>query len=252
MVLQKSNIIEEIKKLFVPINKPKTRNYQLIIEQFRKMIEQGKLHIEDKLASERILCQQFSVSRTSLREAISALELSGVIERRPEGNFIINTDSFYFEKTLNLLVEGVTASELIEARMAIEKEITSIAAINRTEDNLREIEAILSNLENLIDYKKYWIREDLDFHMAIAKATKNVLLIRIMKVLYAPIKRKLWLSINKEILKNQVLINELKKNHKAIFNAIKNQNFKKAEKAAELHLKKVSENIFSQIRDSKT
>lgn len=235
--------------MFEPIKTVQTRNYQLIIDQFRRLIEQGVLRIGDKLESERSLCQQLNVSRTSVREALIALELAGVIERRPEGKFIANTDRIFFEKTQEILLEEVSAYELLEARMAIEKEIAAIAAKNRTEEDLRNLEMVLLKLEQITDYRRHWIDKDLDYHMAIAKATNNRVLLQTMEVVVAPIKRKLWQSMNEEILETPTSVKKLTKEHWAIFEAIKNKDPQQAVKAVEAHLQTVSKNLLSPPTD---
>ena len=155
-----------------------------------------------------------------------------------------NTDGIFFEKTHEILLEEVSASELLEARMAIEKEIAAIASKNRTEEDLRNLEKTLLKLEQITDYRSHWINQDVDFHMAIAKATNNRVLLQTMEVVVAPIKRKLWQSMNEEILETPTLVKKLTKEHWAIFEAIKKKP-QQAMKAVEIHLQNISKNLSS-------
>jgi GntR family transcriptional repressor for pyruvate dehydrogenase complex len=133
--------------------------------------------------------------------------------------------------------------------MAIEREIAAIASTNRTEEDLRNLEKILLRLERITDYRRYWIDKDLDYHMAIAEATNNRVLLQTMEVVVAPIKRKLWQSMNEEILETPTSVKELTKEHWAIFEAIKNKDPQQAVKAVEAHLQTVSKNLLSSPPD---
>jgi len=97
------------------------------VEQIRKLIKEGKLKPGDRLPLEQVLADQFGTSRTSVREALSALEILGIAERRVgRGNFIIVNDpmSPLYEQEISELEQRENPFELLEARKVLEVEIT--------------------------------------------------------------------------------------------------------------------------------
>lgn len=127
--------------------------YMKIVEQIQDLIKEGKLKLGDKLSPEHILAEKFGTSRPSVREALSALEILGVIESRGgKGNFIKgNLDSPLYEQRFRELQEEESPFELLEARKAVETEIAGLAAEKATPEDIREIEEALDRMENALN-----------------------------------------------------------------------------------------------------
>ena len=99
------------------------KNYMQIARQIRNMIREGKLNVGDRLPAERDLVQQFGASRASIREALSALEMLGLIEcRGGQGNFIKadGKDGTIDGELLKTLLQDHDPYEIFEARLEIE------------------------------------------------------------------------------------------------------------------------------------
>ncbi|NLL61967.1 MAG: FadR family transcriptional regulator, partial [Candidatus Atribacteria bacterium] len=116
--------------------------YVKIVEQIILLIQEGKLKPGDRLPSEQELADQFEISRPSVREAMSALEILGITERKAgKGNFIKKGSSTHFfdEKEILELEQEESPFELLEARKVLEIEIVRLASQKAT---LEDIEAI--------------------------------------------------------------------------------------------------------------
>jgi GntR family transcriptional repressor for pyruvate dehydrogenase complex len=206
---------------FQPIKTKKI--YEEIMEQIRQMITRGDLQPGDKLPSERELAETLGVSRTSVREALTALGALGILDVRPgEGTFIKrSSDTQTFEPlTLLLAVERNPEAQLMEVRRILETESAALAAQRATADDVTKIELALQVMKNA-DSVQEAVEADLRFHYAIAEATKNPVLLRIMNTVadlmhnnFRQDREALYSRLTQKVL------NE----HEAIINAIKEKN----------------------------
>ena len=116
--------------MYLPIQSE--RLYEQIVNQIEQRIESGDLKVGDQLPSERELAEQFTVSRTAVREAVKALRQKGLLEIRPgRGTLITNGTSDTVRNSLGMLMKiGVTKGlgDLVEVREILEPEIAALAA----------------------------------------------------------------------------------------------------------------------------
>lgn len=152
-------------------------------EQIIDAIRQGRFQVGDRLPPERDVAEQMDVSRPSIREAISALQLVGVLESRVgDGTYVAkalaDVDEEY--RAVHLLEESESLPEAFEARRVLEEGIAGLAAEKATEGDLRDIEDALASMEQAATAEDFKIfnRANQDFHQALAQATHNSLLIR--------------------------------------------------------------------------
>ncbi|MCF8882700.1 FadR family transcriptional regulator [Erythrobacter sp. SN021] len=120
-----------------------TRLYQALAEKIIRLIASGEFQPGDRLPAERELASMFHVSRPTVREAVIALEIEGLVEVR------VGSGVYVLSKTPT--IEGVKrdigAFELTEARRLIESEAAALAASNVTDEELDELERLLSEME---------------------------------------------------------------------------------------------------------
>ena len=123
----------------------RSRLYQGIVEQIEGLLERGDLRPGDQLPPERQLAEQFQVSRASVREALRALELLGIVETRAGGGtFVRRTVPEDLARPLsNLIARGHTLTDVIEVRGLIEPAIAASAAKRIRPDELAELRGIL-------------------------------------------------------------------------------------------------------------
>lgn len=180
--------------MFKPVKSRKL--YLEIVTQVKALIEQEKLKPGDKLPSELELTKQFNASRSSIREALAALEISGIVEgRRGNGNYICEgIDNLRFSATVQELADRISPFELLEVRKAVETGIVALAAEKANEEHLIRLEKILSEMPDAIETKK-WNNINAQFHLCIAESTENPLLIDIMKNIVESMEYIHWKSM---------------------------------------------------------
>ncbi|MEK4711831.1 FadR/GntR family transcriptional regulator [Sporosarcina sp. FSL K6-5500] len=144
---------------------------QQVLEQIVHLLMSGQLKPGDKLPAEMSLMKQFDVSRPVLREALSSLETLEIITRRPRGGTFINNKvgSNPFNVMLALSINNVPA--IIEARMALELGLVTIAAEKITDDQLERLRETIDSIQENADGD--YGRLDKEFHRIIAQSADN-------------------------------------------------------------------------------
>lgn len=225
---------------FKPIKTKK--NYEEIVEQIKLLISEGDLKPGDKLLSEKELADQLKVSRTSVREALSALELMGLIEIKPGGGTFIkqNKGSIIEPLALILLMERDAALELYELRQILEVEAAWLAAQRATGEDLNRINNALLEMKSDLEEQKLGEEADFKFHYAVAEATHNSLLFRLMNTIADTMRQTLRTS-RQRLYTLEGMPERLFREHTAIFQAIKAGEPNKARQAMYDHLAGVRE-----------
>jgi GntR family transcriptional repressor for pyruvate dehydrogenase complex len=207
-----------------------------VYDQLLSLISNGKLKPGERLPPERVLARDLKVSRQSIREALKRAESKGLVKvRQGEGTFILSAASHLIESPfLTLMTEEVEKIyEFIEIRKLIEAWCAKKAAEFITAKELKKMEKALSEMEKLIDSREILGKPDIDFHIAIAEASHNTLMVHMMTTI-----KQIFLSMFKisnfirRPGKNKILI----KQHQEIYEAIKNRNPELAGKKMERHL----------------
>jgi GntR family transcriptional regulator, transcriptional repressor for pyruvate dehydrogenase complex len=160
-----------------------TRIYEEIVRQVKQLIAEGRLKTGDRLPPERELAEKFVVSRTSVREALRALESLGFIEIRPgEGTFVraISVDALVGPLALMMTSQREAIGELFEARRVLEPAIAALAASRATPDEVQEMERILESQAREVTAGRTGLAEDAAFHTAIGAAAHNHAITRIV------------------------------------------------------------------------
>jgi len=221
--------------MFSPIKN--TKVYEQVIDQIKDMIEKGTLKKGDRLPSERGLVEQLKVSRASIREALRALEVIGLIEcRQGEGSYIKASfqDNLFEPLSIMFMLEGRNPEEIWELRKILEVEASGLAAKRITSDQLNELSEITKRFMNS-DNEDINAEIDKEFHYKIAECSGNVLIFNILRTVSTLVDhfikdaRKLILMHqgNKEILLSQ---------HKEIYLAIEKHSSAEARQAMRVHL----------------
>ncbi|MBS4023797.1 MAG: FadR family transcriptional regulator [Dethiobacter sp.] len=222
--------------MFKPIKQK--RVYEEIVEQIRQLIAEGALKPGDRLISERELADRLQVSRASIREAFSALDMFGILESKPgEGTFIreVPQDSIIKPLALIFMLYKDSNFEVMEVRAILEGESAALAAKRSTAEDIEKIGGILDKMEQDVLSGSIGEVSDAQFHLAIAEAADNKVLARLMNTVSDLIvetmrysRQRMFLTPgNKEKLLSQ---------HKEIFNAIKSREPDTARKVMINHL----------------
>ncbi|MDY4078108.1 MAG: FadR/GntR family transcriptional regulator [Clostridium sp.] len=217
--------------MLTPIKNVKV--YEIIMNQIKDIVRSGELKRGDKLPSERDLALKLNVSRTSVREAIKALETLGLIEsKHGEGNYIRSDFEDILLEPLSIvfMLIGSDKNEILQLRNAIEPEVAKIAAENITNDEIEKLEDIIEKLSKTKDSKEC-ASLDKEFHYTIAKASKNHLLSTIIFSVSSLIEEYIDESKIYDDKKEEVI-----KEHRKILKALKEHNKDEAFNEAKRHL----------------
>ncbi len=176
------NTIES--KHLTPISRQKITD--IILQRLINLILDEGLRPGDRLPTERDLMTRLSVGRSSLREAVRVLSTIGVVEVNVgEGMFVGNGGSSALTLPLSwgLLMNDDSAREVIETRRIIEVELAGLAAQRATDEDIAMIKGDVTQLEASQDDGPAFVRIDLDFHLAIARAAHNQVMFHILETL---------------------------------------------------------------------
>ena len=153
--------------------------YSEVLDGLRKMIENGEIREGERIPTERVLAERFGVSRTCVREALGALKLSGVIQGRPgAGTYLAKVSPGGIDRSDLLLVEEGSPFEILESRKIIEPAIASLAARKATAEDIARLADAMENLGVSAEDAESLTEADRQFHMCLAEATHNRILIR--------------------------------------------------------------------------
>ncbi|MEM8765150.1 MAG: FadR/GntR family transcriptional regulator [Bacteroidota bacterium] len=207
---------------------------QGIISKLRDYIEYKNLEPGDKLPSERMLSERFEVSRSNIREAIQKLEFFGILKSRPQsGTFIANIGRVAMSGMLDdiLRLEDPSFKSLVETRILLELKTVRLAALRRTDEDLEKIGAALEAYNAKVLKGQEAVEEDLLFHLAIAKASKNSTMNTFMLI----ITPEIITNFNKHHVCDANLSVKGIKEHEEIFEAIREQDPRKAKAKMKAH-----------------
>jgi GntR family transcriptional repressor for pyruvate dehydrogenase complex len=222
-------------KMFSPIKN--TKVYEQVMDQIREMIDNGVLKKGDKLPSERDLVEELQVSRASIREALRALEVIGLIEcRQGEGNFIKSSfqDNLFEPLSIMYTLEGTNPEDILELRKIMEVEASGLAAKRITDEQLGELKEIMERFENCTD-EKMSAMIDKELHYKIAEYSGNVLIFNILRTV-SHLVDDFIKDTRKLIIADQEKKKVLLLQHKEIYLAIEMHSSVAARKAMRQHL----------------
>lgn len=230
---------------FKPI---KTRKiYVEIIDQIKAFITSGNLKPGDKLSSERELAEQLQVSRASVREALSALEMTGLIETKPGGGtFIreIHFDTTFEPLALLLMAQQDDIEELLELRKVLEVEAAALTAERATPEEVLEMAHTIEEMEGDLEHGRLGEEADFHLHLLIARGTKNSILVKLMNTIADALQHNI--KTNRGLLyRDPHIPAELLEEHRAIYQAIAKKDSEAARQAMYQHLEGVAQRFMT-------
>ncbi len=216
--------------------KKRTRLYEHVVEQIQNLIKDGSLAPGDQLLPERQLAEKLEVSRSAVREALSALARMGLIEISPgSGAFVkkASIDNIIEPLASIMLRETKNVFHLLEARRILETGIVRIAALRANSTDLFIIRDAVMDIRQDVEFPKDPDEADLDFHTAIANATGNPILISMMTMIAGMLREAYGPSRKKLICRGKNIWYE---HHLEIYNAINRKDPDKAALAMDSHI----------------
>lgn len=219
--------------------------YEEIVDQIRDLIARGELKPGDRLPAERVLVERLKVSRASIREAISALELMGILEvRSGEGTYVrkLRSEAVVAPLAWMITMEKGTVLELLEVRKFLEVQAAGMAAQRADENELRELALALDDLKAEVNNPTSDGSSDHRFHYSITRATKNKLMIRLMDAI-SDLMGYLLKTSRSKLYEGKYTPALLYEEHSKIYEAIKAGDVMAARERMLAHLTGVEEEI---------
>jgi GntR family transcriptional repressor for pyruvate dehydrogenase complex len=180
--------------LFVPVNVD--RASQVILDQIKVLMRDGKLLPGDRLPSERDLCQRFGVSRVTVREALKMLEANGLVTIRVGahgGAFVTNPSAKQLGAGLADLISlaPLTAFNVTEARIIVELGTLPLAVERATDEDIAALFKMVEESERALEAGNYNIELSAAFHVRVAKCTHNPAIEMLMESFHGPMRMSL-------------------------------------------------------------
>ena len=217
-----------------------------IVETLATSIREGQLQPGDKLPTEAEIMARFDVSRTVVRESLSKLQASGLVETRHGiGTFVLPPqDSGNFKITAEDFATVADVISVLELRISLETEAAGLAAQRRTPENLATMETALLAFQNSINRDSDAVPPDFQFHMEVARSTGNRHFADLMTYLGTMISPRT--RVNTVLSAPEGRLNYLQRvngEHESIYNAIRDQDAEAARAAMRTHLSNSRERL---------
>lgn len=214
-----------------------TSSVENIINQLLQAIYNEKLNPGEQLPSERLLAEQFRVSRPVLREAISALSFLGIIQRKQgKGNLIAdNFNRAILNNSFKYMIisKEKEIEDLLEARKTIECKLIRLAALEKTDHFLQKMEEQIYEISKCKDTDFRRVQLDLEFHFTIGKAANSTVLHNLQIAIGDRVMDIMKVGVYLYPVANTVL------EHKMIYEAIRDSNPERAENLMEKHIEQL-------------
>ncbi len=215
-----------------------SRLYEQIVDQIEDSILKGVLKPGNQLPAERELAQQFGVSRTAVREAVKALREKGLVEAYPgRGTFITSGTPTSIRQTLDRMIRADQqdgTAHLVEVREILEPEIAALAAARADDEAIATMRDAIAVMDAAKRDPEAFIEADLDFHLALAEAASNPLILSLIDSIVAVLRdqRMLIFKIDGGPERGQY-------HHKRILEAVEHRDPQGAREAMRAHLRQV-------------
>lgn len=212
-----------------------------VAEDIESRIKSGLLTEGEKLPSERVMAENYSVSRNVVREALKMLNEKGLVDiltgkgayvTKPKADDLLGK----FENALDC--SNVNAEELLEARLEMELVIAKKVIANVTDEDIRKMKELFSYMEDSIYNISEYLKLDARFHLFLAQCSNNQVLVLIASTLNNLTDRKSYFS-NKEI----ELIKRAQREHAQMIQAIENRDYIELETSIRRHLECIRTNL---------
>ncbi|MCY9694557.1 FadR/GntR family transcriptional regulator [Paenibacillus alginolyticus] len=214
---------------------------EIVLQQIKMQIETGTYAPGSKLPTVVELAASFQVGRSTVREALSGLKAMGWVDiRHGGGTFVTNPLPI---DSSSLFDQGQTLQEVQEVRRFIEAGCASLAASRRTEENLTALRQILNTMEASFENEEESEQADIRFHLEIAKASHNSLLIGMMESLTERLQLSMKASRRLWFFAERASAEKLFQEHRDIVDAIEMKDEQLAAEKMSQHIHKVDQVI---------
>ncbi len=211
-----------------------------IAAQLARRILDGSLATGDRLPPERSLAESFSASRGTVREALRSLSARGLVSRRVgSGTFVI-----YEPDAVDTDVSEITSPlELVEVRAAIEPQMARLAVRNATARDMAVLERAVADMEGEEDPERFSLADEM-FHLRLAEATHNPLIVEIYHRINHVRTHQQWDSIKNKILTPHQIA-AYNREHRALLAALSRRDAERAVEVVTAHMERARADLLA-------
>ncbi|PRE14110.1 FadR/GntR family transcriptional regulator [Burkholderia multivorans] len=208
-----------------------------VAQQLLKQIEAGSFVATGKLPTEAVLAQEFGVSRTVIREAISRLKNEGVVEPRQGSGVYVNQHGAIRPLRIDYAeaVEASSLPHLLAVRRAIEAEVAAEAALRHSDEDMADIDDALRKIDEAVAEGRDGVAEDVAFHRTIAAVTGNPYFLKTLQFLNQYLEAGVKVTRRNEATRED-FSRQVREEHAAIADAIRSRDPMSARNAARTHM----------------
>jgi DNA-binding FadR family transcriptional regulator len=228
----------------VGLSRP-NRGPRAISAYLQRAIETGAYSEGDRLPPERELAICFNAARSTVRRALDQLEKAGLVSRRLGSGTFVGAPSSGTRRA-GEVADQVSPLQLIEARLAVEPFTTRLAVLNATRRNLDDMESVLARAEAAGTDKDAFSRWDAEFHLLIARASGNPLLLDVYRQINEVRLHAQWDAMKEQILTPEVIA-DYNRQHREIFQALHQRDAQLAQTLITQHLEKARDDLLQAI-----
>ncbi|WCK53730.1 FadR/GntR family transcriptional regulator [Aneurinibacillus sp. Ricciae_BoGa-3] len=216
-----------------------------VANEIKRRIMNNEFTVGSRLPAERVLAEEFQTSRSTVREALRALEINGIIESKVGQGTYVKKSDFSNEDKILKIANQTSPYEIFDAMFAIEPYLATLAALNATEEEFLSLQTCLQKMEMAIGDIDQFEKLDADFHYQVACAAKNSLLLNFADILNKVRLERLWGTLKIRSLSKQNM--ELYyRQHVLVYEAIKERDISKATEFTIQHLRMARKNTLGE------
>ncbi len=209
-------------------------NARAITDKIRRAIETGTYANGEQLPPERELVNTYSASRSTIRKALNNLEDSGLVVRKAgSGTFINYTGPP--TPDVESVIDQISPLHLIQARIGVERQMIRLAVLHANRRDLDQIQTVLEHMETCENDKDEFSRWDTEFHLLLARSSRNPLLVHLYEQINDVRSHAQWRAMKNLVLTpNQ--IRSYNVFHRQIFTALGKRDSVAAVEAISAHM----------------
>jgi GntR family transcriptional repressor for pyruvate dehydrogenase complex len=219
---------------------------ELVVQHIKELLGNGALRAGSRLPPERELAEMLRISRPSLRTALKALSVMGIIRAKPgAGTYIADSLPEIFNQPMQFmtLIHNTGVGEMFEARLIIEAGLAELAAERATAEDLRAMAKEIEGMRRAIGDPEAFLRHDIRFHQAIAHASGN----RVMSGVMDTVAQLLY-HIRRQTIARASDFDEAINWHQRIYEAMRRHDPRRAKEAITGHLRAAEEAWSRELR----
>ncbi len=228
------------------------RRYLFVAEEILRAVALGNLTVGDRLPDERALAEACKVGRSTVREAILALELAGVVEVRQGAGCYLIGSGMVDGAGLKVRTDALP-KQMLEVRQLLEPEAARLCALYITAQELDHLQKLLDDAEKAskelsAESHERFLALNLSFHRDLSRACGNQVLYDTVSQMVNSENHPLWALVDTMVVRSADVRQQQVLEHQAILSAIASGQHDKAREAMEIHLEALKGRIFGSER----